>query len=190
DESVGRLVDWLAENGLDENTIVIYSSDQGFYLGDHGWYDKRWMYEESLEMPFIIRWPGVVPAGAASDALIQNLDYAPTFLEAAGAEVPADMQGRSLLPVLGGETPGDWRDAIYYRYFEFPGPHQVAKHYGIRTDRYKLMYFHDLDQWEFYDLREDPDELTNVFGAPEHTARIARLATRLGEMKAAALDTD
>ena len=190
DESVGRLVDWLAANGLDENTIVIYSSDQGFYLGDHGWYDKRWMYEESLEMPFIIRWPGVVPAGGASDALIQNLDYAPTFLEAAGAEVPADMQGRSLLPVLGGDTPDDWRDAIYYRYFEFPGPHQVAKHYGIRTDRYKLMYFHDLDQWEFYDLQEDPDELTNVFGAPEHTARIARLATRLGEMKAEALDAD
>ncbi|MDB4453953.1 DUF4976 domain-containing protein, partial [bacterium] len=190
DESVGRLVDWLAENGLDENTIVIYSSDQGFYLGDHGWYDKRWMYEESLEMPFVIRWPGVVPAGGTSDALIQNLDYAPTFLEAAGAEIPADMQGRSLLPVLGGETPEDWRDAIYYRYFEFPGPHQVAKHYGIRTDRYKLMYFHDIDQWEFYDLQEDPDELTNVFGAPEHTARIARLATRLGEMKAEALDVD
>ena len=141
-------------------------------------------------MPFIIRRPGVVPAGTTSEAMIQNLDYAPTFLEAAGAPVPEDMQGRSLLPVLAGGVPEDWRDAIYYRYFEFPGPHQVAKHYGIRTERYKLMYFHDLDQWEFYDLQEDPDELRNVFGAPEHRGRIARLATRLGEMKQAALDAD
>ena len=177
-------LDRLAEHGLDENTIVIYSSDQGFYLGDHGWYDKRWMYEESLEMPFVIRWPGVVPAGGTSDALIQNLDYAPTFLEAAGAEIPADMQGRSLIPVLGGETPEDWRDAIYYRYFEFPGPHQVAKHYGIRTDRYKLMHFYQFgEEWELYDLKTDPDELTNLYGKPAHAELTADLKKQLVDLQ-------
>ncbi|MEM9378795.1 MAG: sulfatase [Planctomycetota bacterium] len=190
DESVGRLVDWLDANDLADDTIVIYCSDQGFYLGDHGWYDKRWMYEESLQMPFIVRWPGVVSPGTECDAMIQNLDYAPTFLELAGAATPDDMQGRSLVPLLSGTTPDDWRDAIYYRYFEFPGPHQVAKHYGIRTDRYKLMHFHELDEWELYDLETDPDELVNLFGRPEHAGLTASLAVRLGEMKSAALDPD
>ena len=190
DESVGRLVDWLAENGLEDSTIVIYSSDQGFYLGDHGWFDKRWMYEESLEMPFIVRWPGVIKPGSTSNAMIQNLDYAPTFLDVAGAAIPNDMQGHSLVPLLSGETPDDWRDAIYYRYYEFPGSHQVPRHYGVRTDRYKLMYFHQLDEWEFFDLEADPDELTNLFGSVEHATTIARLAVRLGELKSEALDLD
>ena len=177
DESVGRLVDWLAENGLDENTIVIYSSDQGFYLGDHGWYDKRWMYEESLEMPFIIRWPGVVPAGLAVDAL----DPEPRLR----AHLPGGRRSRrrrtsraAPLPVLGGETPEDWRDAIYYRYFEFPGPHQVAKHFGVRTAT-ALMHFPELDAWEQYDLVADPDEPPEHSGTPE-AAPVAAEARRSG----------
>ncbi|MEM8710541.1 MAG: sulfatase [Planctomycetota bacterium] len=190
DESVGALTDWLKENGLDENTIVIYSSDQGFYLGDHGWYDKRWMYDESLEMPLIVRWPGVTSPGTVSEALVQNLDYGPTLLDAAGVEVPADMQGTSMRAVLGGKTPETWRDAIYYRYFEFPGPHAVPLHYGVRTQTQKLMYFHDLDEWEFYDLEKDPDERMNLFGDPTYQSSIARLGVRLGELKHEALDFD
>ena len=166
DESVGRLVDWLEEKGLADDTIVIYSSDQGFYLGDHGWYDKRWMYEESLMMPLIVRWPGVVEPGSTVDALVQNIDYAPTFLDIAGAATPANVHGDSLVPLLRGETPEDWRDAIYYRYYEFPGAHQVAKHFGVRTATAKLMHFPELDAWEQYDLVADPDELENIFGTP------------------------
>lgn len=184
DDSIGRLTKWLEEKGLAENTIVIYCSDQGFYLGDHGWYDKRWMYEESLMMPFIVRWPGQVEAGSICDALIQNIDYAPTFLEVAGLDTPNAVHGESLLPLMRGETPEDWRDAIYYRYFEFPGPHQVAKHYGIRTANAKLMYFHDLDAWEQYDLVKDPDELHNIFGQPGAAPVAAELAVRLGELRA------
>ena len=188
DESVGALLDYLEETGLAENTIVIYSSDQGFYLGDHGWYDKRWMYDESLEMPLIVRWPGVTQPGTLQDAMVQNLDYAPTFLDAAGAAIPEDMQGVSLRPVLGGATPDGWRDSIYYRYFGFPGAHSVAQHYGIRTDRYKLIRYQDLNEWEFFDLQEDPDELKNLFQQPGYQNEIARLGMRLGELKREALD--
>ncbi len=188
DESVGALLDWLDESGMADNTIVVYSSDQGFYLGDHGWYDKRWMYDESLEMPLVVRWPGVSEPGTVQSAMVQNLDYAPTFLDAAGAEIPADMQGVSLRPVLGKSVPEDWRDSIYYRYFAFPGAHSVPQHYGIRTDRYKLMHFQQLDEWEFYDLQEDPDELKNLFQEPGYQAEIARLGMRLGELKRDALD--
>lgn len=184
DDSVGRLVDWLEANGLDENTIVVYSSDQGFYLGDHGWYDKRWMYEESLSMPLIMRWPGRAAAGAVCDAMVQNIDYAPFFLDVAGVDVPEDMHGRSLVPLLDGQTPEDWRDALYYRYDEFPGPHMVPKHVGVRTDTMKLMRFTELDAWELYDLERDPDELTNVFGDPAYAGRAAALAQRLGELRA------
>ncbi len=188
DESVGALLDWLEASGQADNTIVVYSSDQGFYLGDHGWFDKRWMYDESLEMPLIVRWPGKTPPGTVSEALVQNLDYAPTFLQAAGVPVPDDMQGVPLQPVLGGGAPEGWRDAIYYRYFEFPGAHAVPRHYGIRTDRYKLMHFHELGEWELYDLKNDPDELLNVFGQPGYQDEIARLSVRLGELKRDAKD--
>ena len=184
DESVGRLVDWLEEKGLADDTIVIYSSDQGFYLGDHGWYDKRWMYEESLMMPLIVRWPGVVEPGSTVDALVQNIDYAPTFLDIAGAATPANVHGDSLVPLLRGETPEDWRDAIYYRYYEFPGAHQVAKHFGVRTATAKLMHFPELDAWEQYDLVADPDALRNIFGTPEAAPVAAELAIRLGELRA------
>lgn len=167
DESVGRLMEYLKEAGLEDNTIVIYSSDQGFYLGDHGWYDKRWMYEESLQMPLIIKWPGVTK-GTVNTDLVQNLDYAETFLDLAGADIPDDMQGRSLVPVLKGETPDDWRESIYYHYFEYPSVHMVAKHNGIRTKRYKLIHFYQFDEWELYDLEKDPDELTNLYGKPDY----------------------
>ena len=182
DDSVGKLLAYLDDSGLAANTIVVYSSDQGFYLGDHGWYDKRWMYEESLAMPLIVRWPGVTAAGAVDEHLVQNLDYAPTFLELAGVDVPSDLQGRSLVPLLRGETP-PWRDAIYYHYHEFPGVHQVARHYGIRTERYKLIRFYQFDEWELYDLEQDPDELVNRYGDPEYANVTAALAVRLGELR-------
>jgi N-acetylglucosamine-6-sulfatase len=148
DENIGRVLNYLDENGLAENTIVVYSSDQGFYLGEHGWYDKRWMFEESLVMPLLVRWPGVVKPGTRVDALVQNIDHAPTFLEAAGAEIPDDIQGRSLVPILKnkGETPSDWREAIYY-YYSGEATHQVAAHNGVRTNRYKLFYLPESDEW-------------------------------------------
>lgn len=139
DDNLGRVLDYLDASGLAENTIVVYNSDQGFFLGDHGWYDKRWMYEESLRTPLIVRWPGVVRDGSENQDLVQNLDLAQTFLNAADAEIPGDMQGRSLVPLLRGEEPDDWRDAIYYHYYEH-GAHGVPRQYGVRTDRYKLIH--------------------------------------------------
>ena len=165
DESVGRLRATLKDLGLADNTIVIYCSDQGFYIGDHGWYDKRWMYEESLMMPFIVNWPGVTKPGSRDTHLIQNLDYAETFLDIAGAKIPADMQGSSLVPLLRGQTPKDWRTSIYYHYYEYPSVHMIPRHYGIRTERYKLMHFYQFgNEWELYDLKSDPDELQNLYG--------------------------
>ncbi len=184
DESVGRMMDYLKESGLDKNTIVIYSSDQGFYLGDHGWYDKRWMYEESLKMPFIVKWPGVVKAGSVNTDLIQNLDYGETFLDVAGAEIPADMQGRSLVPLFQGESPADWRESIYYHYHEYPSVHMVAAHYGIRTERYKLIRFYQFDEWEFYDLKKDPDELSNEYGNGSYAGVIEKLKGDLEQLRA------
>ena len=165
DDSVGKIQDTLKDLNLDDNTVVIYSSDQGFYIGDHGWYDKRWMYEESLMMPLIVKWPGVTKPDSRSDQMVQNLDYAQTFLEMAGAEIPANMQGRSLVPILKNGKADDWRKSIYYHYYEYPSVHMVPRHYGIRTERYKLMHFYQFgNEWEMYDLKEDPDELTNIYG--------------------------
>ena len=191
DDAVGRLVAYLDEAGLAEDTIVVYSSDQGFYLGDHGWYDKRWMYEESLGMPLIVRWPGVTAPGAVADALVQNLDYAQTFLEAAGVEQPDDMQGRSLVPLLRGEPAEGWRDAIYYHYYGYPAVHMVARHDGVRTERHKLIHFYEFDEWELYDLEADPDELHNLYGQPGTEAITAALGARLTQLRSDyALDTD
>ncbi len=184
DESVGRLQETLAELGLDENTVVIYSSDQGFYIGDHGWYDKRWMYEESLRMPFIAKWPGVTKPGSRDKRLIQNLDYAETFLDIAGAKIPGDMQGLSLVPLLKGEQPKNWRKSIYYHYYEYPSVHMVPRHYGIRTQRYKLMHFYQFgEEWEMYDLKTDPDELTNIYGDPKHKKLAERLKKQLVKLQ-------
>lgn len=163
DENVGRILDYLDESGLAKNTIVIYSADQGFYLGEHGWFDKRWMFEESLSMPFIIRWPGVIKPGVRSQAMIQNIDYAPTFLDVAGAPIPSDMQGVSIVPVLKneGRAPENWRRAVYYQYSgEYT--HSVARHEGVRNERYKLMHFPSTDEWMLFDLQKDPQELVNV----------------------------
>ena len=165
DDSVGKIQDTLKDLQLDDNTVVIYSSDQGFYIGDHGWYDKRWMYEESLMMPLIVKWPGVTKPDSRSGQMVQNLDYAQTFLEMAGAEIPANMQGRSLVPILKNGKADNWRKSIYYHYYEYPSVHMVPRHYGIRTERYKLMHFYQFgNEWEMYDLKEDPDELTNIYG--------------------------
>lgn len=184
DDNIGRLLKYLDDNGLAENTIVIYASDQGFYLGDHGWYDKRWMYEESLRMPFIVRWPGKVRPGSVNTDFVQNLDFAPTFLEAASVDVPADMQGRSLVPLLEGRTPADWRKSIYYHYYEFPGYHSVRKHYGVRTDRHKLIHFYEIGEWEMYDLGKDPHELKSVYDDPAYAAIRAELERELRRLQA------
>ena len=164
DESVGRILDYLDQKGLAENTVVVYTSDQGFYLGEHGWYDKRFMYEESLGMPLLMRYPAEVPAGKVSEAMVLNIDYAPTFLDYGGVRIPADIQGRSFRPVANGHTPPDWRKSMYYHYYEYPqGWHLVKRHYGIRTERYKLIHFYnDINKWELYDLQNDPHELNNV----------------------------
>lgn len=164
DDSVGRLLGYLDEAGIADDTIVIYSSDQGFYLGEHGWFDKRWMFEESLRMPFLVRWPGVIDAGVDSDALIQNIDYGPTFLEVAGAEVPAEMQGRSMVELLKnqGKPSASWRDAVYYAYYENAAVHNVPIHDGVRTDRYKLMFFPRTREWNLFDLESDPNEMSSV----------------------------
>jgi len=183
DDNLGRLLAFLEESGLADNTVVIYSSDQGFFLGEHGWYDKRWMYEESLRMPLIVRWPGVVAPGSENSDLVQNLDFAETFLEMAGVPVPEHMQGRSLVPLLKGERPADWRDAIYYQYYEFPGVHAVQRHYGIRTDRYKLIHYYLIVEWELFDLETDPDELQSVYDNPEYADVRGDLESRLAELR-------
>ena len=178
DNNVGRLLKYLDDEGLAQNTIVVYSSDQGFYLGEHGWFDKRWIFEESLRTPLLIRWPGVVKPGRVNRDLVSALDVAETFLEAAGLPAPADMQGRSLVPILRGKTPKDWRKSFYYQYFEWPQPHHVRPHYGVVTDRYKLVRFQaaDCDYWELFDLKKDPRELRSVYGEPGY-AKVQRQLT-------------
>lgn len=183
DDSVGRVLDYLDESGLAENTLVIYSSDQGWYLGEHGWYDKRWMYEESFRTPLLIRWPGHVAPGSTTEAFCMNLDLPETFLEVANVDIPGDMQGRSLVPILEGQTPEDWRKEVYYRYYEFPGAHSVAKHFGIRTERYKLIRFPDLDEWELYDLQEDPHEMQSVADDPAYSEIRKDLEQRLTSLQ-------
>ncbi len=189
DDNIGRFLDWLDKNGLAENTMVIYTSDQGFFLGEHNMYDKRFMYEESLRMPFLIRWPGRIKPGSVSKGMILNIDFAPMMLDAAGVKAPADMQGRSFLPLLEGRTPRDWRTAMYYRYYH-PGHHNVAAHYGIRTERYKLIYFNKLDQWELYDLQKDPREMHNVYGDPAYAKIVKQLKDRLLRLKKELKDED
>jgi len=184
DENIGNMLEYLDESGLAENTIIIYSSDQGFYLGEHGWYDKRWMFEESLEMPFVIRWPGTIKAGIRSEALIQNIDYAPTFLDFAGAKAPADMQGSSLVPVLKneGKATADWREAIYYQY-SGEATHSVAEHDGVRSTRYKLMHFPRTKEWMFFDLEKDPQEMKNAIAEKEYAPVVAEMKELYAKMR-------
>jgi len=185
DDNVGRLLDFLDKEGLADDTLVVYTSDQGFYLGDHGWYDKRFMYEESLRMPLLVRYPRITKPGSVNRDLVQNIDFAPLFLDAAGQPTPADMHGRSLLPLLRGETPSDWRKSIYYHYYEYPAVHSVKRHYGVRTLRHKLIHFyHDVDEWELYDLEKDPHELNNVYADPAYAAVATELKAELERLRA------
>jgi arylsulfatase A-like enzyme len=183
DDNLGRVLKYLDDNDLAKDTVVIYSSDQGFYLGDRGWYDKRWMYEESLRMPFIVRWPGVVKPGSENRDLVQNLDFAETFLDLAGVKVPDDMQGRSLVPLLKGETPTDWRKSIYYHYYEYPAVHSVQRHYGVRTQRYKLIHYYLVGEWELFDLEKDPGERKSVYADPAYAGVVKELKEELTRLR-------
>jgi len=184
DENVGRMLDYLDETGLAENTVVIYSSDQGFWLGEHGWFDKRWMYQESLHTPLLVRWPGVTKPGSVNDDLVSNVDFAETFLDIAGANIPSDMQGRSLAPLLKGRIPSDWRKSHYYHYYE-AGHHGVPVHYGVTDGRYKLIRFPDdeLDAWEFFDLQKDPQELTSLYDDPSYADVIVEFKQELNRLR-------
>ena len=190
DDNIGRLLTFLDRNGLARNTIVIYTSDQGFFLGDHGMYDKRFMYEESLRMPFLVRWPAAIKAGSRTTAMALNVDFAPTFLEAAGVPAPPTMQGRSLLPVARGRVPANWRTAMYYRYYHDPGHHNTRAHYGVRTLTHKLIYFWKKDQWELFDLVNDPYELHNLYGQPGQERLTATLMEELRRQKRLVRDED
>jgi len=176
DDGIGRILEYLDQSGLAGDTVVVYTSDQGWYLGEHGWFDKRWMYEESLKTPLLVRWPGVAKPGAVNGDIVSNVDFAATFLDIAGAPVPAGMQGRSIVPILKGRTPADWRRSFYYHYYEFPGSHSVARHYGVTTGRHKLIHFYGpshikgetYDLWELFDLEKDPNELRSVYDHPAY----------------------
>ena len=184
DENIGRLLKYLDDNELADNTVMIYSSDQGFWLGEHGWFDKRWMYEESLHTPLLVRWPGVTKSGSSSDALVSNLDFAQTFLDIANAAIPSDMQGRSLSPLLRGQTPANWRTTHYYHYYE-AGGHGVPIHYGVTDGRFKLIRFPDakLDTWEFFDLNNDPMEMISRYSDPKYAQTVSALKKELTRLR-------
>jgi arylsulfatase A-like enzyme len=185
DEGVGRVLDYLEEKGLADNTVVVYTSDQGFYLGEHGWFDKRFIYDESFKTPLLIKWPGVIEPGSVSDEMVQNLDFAQTFLEIAGIEAPDDMQGESLIPLLKGDVLGWTRDAVYYHYYEYPSIHMVKRHYGIVTKDYKLVHFYyDVDEWELYDRQNDPLEMNNVYDDITYAAISRDLHAQLAGLRA------
>jgi len=190
DDNVGRLLDWLEANGLKDNTVVIYTSDQGFFLGDHDLYDKRFMYEESIRMPFLVRWPGVAKPGTTQASIAINADFAPTFMDIAGLAPAPEMQGRSLVPLIKGEAPADWRTSFYYRYYHDPGHHNTRAHYGVRTATHKLIYFWRKDQWELYDLAKDPEELRNIYGDPAQQEVVGKLKAELARLKKEMKDDD
>lgn len=180
DDNVGRVLDYLKEKDMLDNTLVVYTSDQGFYMGEHGWFDKRFMYDESMRTPLIMRLPKGYERRGDITQMVQNIDYAPTFLELAGAEVPADIQGCSLLPLLRGEDTPNWRTSLYYHFYEYPAEHMVKRHYGIRTERYKLIHFYnDIDCWELYDMQQDPMEMHNLYNDEQYADLIADLKSQL-----------
>lgn len=185
DDNVGRLMDYLRTEGLLDNTLVVYTSDQGFYMGEHGWFDKRFMYEESMRTPLVMRLPDGYKRRGQVGEMVQNIDYAPTFLQMAGVPIPEDMQGQSLVPLLQEEKgPRKWRDALYYHFYEYPAEHMVKRHYGVRTERYKLIHFYnDIDTWELYDLQEDPSEMHNLYGHPDYKKIQKKLHKKLNELR-------
>jgi len=184
DENVGLLLAYLEESGLAKNTLVMYAADQGFYLGEHGWFDKRFMYEESFRTPLVAKWPGVIKPGSVNTDLVQNIDFAETFLDVAGVALPADMQGKSIVPLLKGKTPTDWRKSLYYHYYEYPAVHSVRRHEGVATSRYKLIRYYGRDvpngeEWELFDLKSDPKEMQSQFANPEYQGKVAELKKEL-----------
>ena len=182
DRNVGIVLDYLEKEGLLDNTMIVYTSDQGFYMGEHGWFDKRFMYEESFRTPLLVRLPGGKKGDVAQ--LVQNIDYGPTFLDLAGVEVPEEMHGESFLPLLKGEKPQQWRDALYYHFYEYPAEHYVKRHYGVRDGRYKLIHFYnDIDTWELYDLKKDPNELNNLYGQPGTERITKRMMQKLAALQ-------
>ncbi|BDS07933.1 hypothetical protein NT6N_29730 [Oceaniferula spumae] len=188
DESVGKLLDYLEESGLSKNTIVMYCSDQGFYMGEHGWFDKRFMYEESYRTPLLVRWPDAVKPGSVNTDLVQNIDFAETFLAMAGVDAPEEMQGESIVPLMKGKTPEDWRKSLYYHYYEYPGPHSVRKHEGVSEKRFKLIRFYGRDvpngeEWEFYDLEKDPSEMKSQYSNPEYQGEVERMKKELTRLR-------
>lgn len=184
DENVGRVLDYLDETGLAENTLVVYTSDQGFYLGEHGWFDKRFAYNESFKTPLLMRWPNEIKPGITNEEMVQNLDFAQTFLAAAGIEAPSDMQGESLMPLLT-DNGAEWdRDAVYYHYYEYPSIHMVKRHYAIITKEFKLIHFYyDVDEWELYDRKNDPMELNNVYDDPKYADKVKELKEGLAALR-------
>jgi arylsulfatase A-like enzyme len=191
DESVGRLLQFLDQQGLAENTVVVCSSDQGFFLGEHGWFDKRWIFEESLRTPLLVRWPGVTKPGSVNRDIVTLLDFAGTFLDIVGVKPPADMQGRSLVPLCRGQTPADWRKSLYYHYYEYPVPHRVRPHYGVVTERYKLVHYYkpDVDDWELLDRQKDPLEVKNYYGDPAYAQVVKELHATLKRLREEFKDT-
>ena len=184
DDNVGRVLNYLEESGLDKNTIVVYTSDQGFYLGEHGWFDKRFIYDESFKTPLMIKWPNVIKPGTTSEEMVQNLDFAQTFLEAAMIEAPNDMQGESLIPLLKGDSEKWNRNAVYYHYYEYPSVHMAKRHYGIVNKEFKLIHFYyDVDEWELYDRLKDPNEINNVYKDSEYKDVVKKLTQELKEMR-------
>ncbi|MDP1815537.1 MAG: sulfatase [Leadbetterella sp.] len=190
DDGVGQVLDFLKKNNLDENTIVVYTSDQGFYLGEHGWFDKRFIFDESFKTPLLVKWPGVIKAGSKNSQMVQNLDFAQTFLEAAGIKSPADMQGESLIPIFKGQGK-NFRDAAYYHYYEYPSVHMVKRHYGIVTEKYKLVHFYyDIDEWELYDRVNDKSEMKNVYNDPKYATVKAELHKKLAALRVKYKDSE
>jgi len=180
DDNIGRVLTYLKENNLEENTVIVVTSDQGFYLGDHGFFDKRFIYEESLRMPFMVKYPERIKAGSVNEDIITNIDFAPTLLELAGITTTQKMQGTSFVPVLEGNTPNNWQDAMYYHYYEFPFWHHVQPHYGIRTQKYTLAHFYyNIDVWELYDLEKDPNQMNNIYNDPNYASTITELKAKL-----------
>lgn len=189
DDNIGRVLKYLDESGQAENTVVVYTADNGFFLGDHGWFDKRFMYEESLRVPLLVRFPGRIRPGSVCADIALNTDYAPTFLHYAGADVPSDMHGASLAPVLEGRTPADWRKSMYYHYYEYPQSHRVREHYGVRTGRYKLIHYYTVDEWELFDLQKDPHEMKSVYSDPAYRYTVQGLKAELSRLQRVLGDT-
>ena len=192
DENISRVLDYLDKEGLAENTVIILSSDQGFYLGEHGWFDKRWIFEESLRTPFLVRWPGVAKPGTVDNHIVSLLDLAQTFLDLGGVAQPADMQGHSLVPLFKGENPADWRKSFYYHYYEFPTPHHVRPHYGVITDRYKLIHYYrpDVDDWELLDREKDPLETRSFYNDPAYADTVTELKAELQRLRVEVKETE